>query len=61
VHGAEEHHALARKVLDQVGRILLSAEARRLTHGQSAEFDIPEALCPAAAADLPAARDERAG
>jgi hypothetical protein len=47
LHNAEEHHALARRVLDKVGRILLSAEVRRVTHGQSTEFDIPETLCPA--------------
>ncbi|MER5640597.1 oxygenase MpaB family protein [Kitasatospora sp. NPDC002227] len=56
VNRAEEHHVLARRVLDQVGRILLKAEVRRVTHGQSTEFDIPDALCPADPPKLPAPR-----
>jgi hypothetical protein len=39
---AEDHHVLARRVLDRVGQLLLRGEVRRVTHGQSVEFDIPE-------------------
>jgi len=56
VNAVEDHHVLARRVLDRVGRILLSAEVRRVTHGQSTEFDIPSELCPADAPQVPAAR-----
>ncbi|MGF1431141.1 oxygenase MpaB family protein [Kitasatospora sp. LaBMicrA B282] len=61
LHDAEEHHRLARRVLDQVGRVLLKAEARRITHGQSTEFDIPATLCPVTTPDLPPARDGHTG
>lgn len=44
VDRAEEHHVVARKVLDKVGRILLNAEIRKLNHGQSLEFDVPATL-----------------
>ncbi|MDH6117759.1 oxygenase MpaB family protein [Kitasatospora sp. GAS204B] len=61
VHQAEEHHVLARRVLDQVGRVLLKGEVRRVTHGQSTEFDIPASLATLAAPQVPTARGSGAG
>ncbi|MEZ0094366.1 oxygenase MpaB family protein [Streptacidiphilus sp. EB129] len=52
---AEDHHALARTVLDHVGQIMLNREVRRVTHGQSTEFDIPQDLD--TTTDIPTPRD----
>ncbi|MGH3868382.1 MAG: oxygenase MpaB family protein [Pseudonocardiaceae bacterium] len=41
----EHHHALARKVLDKAGQLLLKAQVRSLAQDKHISFDIPGKLC----------------